>query len=159
MISARLGLLALAASLLFAARCVSAAPADAEHPGPGEKIVRSTVGTAPQTPTEAERAKLATAAATAPAPISALRPAPWLPPEWRAQFMKGGAAPARDTAHPHRVSGTSGAPRDVAGRPAHVTPSATKPSEVRTIGHGPRDASPAEIESKRAPTSRPSGGR
>jgi hypothetical protein len=40
-----------------------------------------------------------------------------------------------------------------------VTPSGAKPPAVRTIGFGPRDASQAEIDSKRNAPSRPSGGR
>src|SRR5580765_8198695 len=90
----RLAALALAAVVALAAPCARAA-GDGEHPGPGEKIVRSTVGTAPQTLTGLEKEKLAASAAMAapPAPISTLRPAPWLPPGWRAQFMNGGAAP------------------------------------------------------------------
>jgi len=159
----RLAALALAAVVALAAPCARAA-GDGEHPGPGEKIVRSTVGTAPQTLTGLEKEKLAASAAMAapPAPISTLRPAPWLPPGWRAQFMNGGAAPSRTAAarpHPHRPAPGSGPARDVAGRPAHVTPSGAKPPAVRTIGSGPRDASQAEIDSKRNAPSRPSGGR
>jgi hypothetical protein len=159
-----LAALALPAIIVLGPPWVSAAPADGEHPGPGEKIVRSTVGTTPQTLTGPERAKLAAAAAVAQAPaqVSTPRPAPWLPPGWRAQFMNGGTAPTRTAGlrpDPHRVAHVSGAARDIAGRPAHVTPSGAKPPAVRTIGSGPRDASQAEIDSKRAATRRPNGGR
>jgi hypothetical protein len=155
----RLTAFALPAVLLLAARCGSAAPADAEHPGPGEKIVRSTVGATPQSLTEVERAKLALRPAE-PAPTSVLRPAPWWPPEWRAQLLNGGARPARIAAahpDPHPLAMRPGAV--TGGRPAHVTPSATKPPEVRTIGLGPRDASPAEIDTKRGTVPRRGGGR
>ena len=154
----RLAALALPAFLILGPPCVSAAPADGEHPGPGEKIVRSTVGTTPQLLTAAERAKLALPPAD-PAPVSVLRPTPWWPPEWRAQLQNGGGRPARNAAvhpHPNRAA-TPGATG--VGRAAHVAPSATKPPAVRTIGYGARDASPAEIGSKRPAASRPDGGR
>lgn len=165
MVSAILPLLAALALAAVVALAAPRAPAaaDGEHPGPGEKIVRSTVGTTPQTLTGAEEEKLATSATVAlPAPNSTLRPAPWLPPGWRAQFMNGGTAPMRTAAqrsNPHPAAPVSGVARDVAGRPAHVAPSGAKPPAVRTIGSGPRDASQAEIDSKRAATSRPSGRR
>jgi hypothetical protein len=155
----RLVALALPAIIVFAPPGVSAAPADAEHPGPGEKIVHSTVGTAPQVLTAAERAKLAMRPAE-PTSVSGSRPAPWWPPEWGAQLLNGGARPARITAthsDPRRAALTPGV--TTGGRPAHVAPSVTKPPAVRTIGYGARDASPAEIDSKRSAASRPSGGR
>ena len=149
----RLVALALPTVLILGPQWVSAAPADGEHPGPGEKIVRSTIGTTPQVLTAGEREKLAIRPA---APASVLRPAPWWPPEWRAQLLNGGAQPARIAAapsHPNRATTPAG------GRPAHVAPSASKPPAVRTIGYGARDASPAEIGSKRPAASRPAGGR
>jgi hypothetical protein len=158
-IHAHLAALALPAFLVLAPTGLSAAPADAEHPGPGEKIVRSTVGAAPQSLTEVERAKLALRPAE-PAPASVLRPAPWWPPEWRAQLLNGGARPARIAAahkDPNPLALRPGAA--TGGRPAHVTPSATKPPEVRTIGYGARNASQAEIDAKRAAAARRSGGR
>ena len=154
----RLAALALPLILVLAAPCVSAAPADGEHPGPGEKIVRSTIGTTPQALTAAERAKLALPPAD-PAPVSVLRPAPWWPPEWRAQLQNGGARPARKAAAQPNSSRTATPGATAVGRPAHVAPSATKPPAVRTIGYGARDASPAEIGSKRPAAPRPDGGR
>ncbi|MFI5370212.1 MAG: hypothetical protein ACHQ52_01550 [Candidatus Eisenbacteria bacterium] len=153
----RLVSLVLVAAVAAAAWCT--VHADGEHPGPGEKIVRSTVGATPQSLTEVERAKLALRPAE-PAPASVLRPAPWWPPEWRAQLLHGGAQPARIAAahpDPHPLALRPGA--TTGGRPAHVTPSATKPPEVRTIGYGARDASQAEIDTKRAAAARRSGGR
>src|SRR5215467_4894679 len=64
---ARLVALTFVAVVALAAPCASAA-SDGEHPGPGEKIVRSTVGTTPQTLTGPEREKLASSTAVAPPP-------------------------------------------------------------------------------------------
>jgi len=159
-IRALLATFALVPAFVLCPPCVSAG--DGEHPGPGEKIVRSTVGTAPQTLTATERAKLATTPAIAPAPVSVLRPAPWLPPGWRAQLVSGGTVPTR-AATPRRnlqrAAPSPAAARAIGGPPAHVAPRTTKPPAVRTIGYGPRDATPAEIDSKRAATSKPGGGR
>jgi hypothetical protein len=144
--------------LVLGPSCVSAAPADGDHPGPGEKIVRSTVGTTPQVLTAAERAKLAMRPAE-PAPASALRPAPWWPPDGAHSSSTAGPAARIGAAHPAPKRAALQPGATAVGRPAHAAPSAIKPPAVRTIEYGARDASPAEIDSKKHAAARPSGGR